>query len=75
MQGQKTISVPEAGRMYFGLGKNASYAAAHRGEIPMIQIGGRLRVPVMALERILEEAARPAISAAASVRATPSTGG
>ena len=29
----------------------------------------------MALERMLEEAARPAISAAASVRATPSTGG
>ena len=35
---RKTISVPEAGREYFGLGKNASYAAAARHEIPVIQI-------------------------------------
>jgi hypothetical protein len=52
----KTLSVPEAGRIYFGLGRNASYAAAKRGEIPTIKIGSRLRVPVMALERMLEEA-------------------
>jgi hypothetical protein len=58
MQGQKTMSVPEAGRIYFGLGKNASYAAVQRGEIPVIKIGGRLRVPVMALERMLEEASK-----------------
>jgi hypothetical protein len=35
----KTLPVPEAGRKYFGLGRNASYAAAKRGEIPVIQIG------------------------------------
>jgi len=58
VQGPKTISVPEAGKMYFALGKNASYAAAHRGEIPVIQIGNRLRVPVVALERMLEEVAK-----------------
>jgi hypothetical protein len=52
----KTISVPQAGREYFGLGKNASYAAAARREIPVIRIGGRLRVPVIALERMLAEA-------------------
>jgi hypothetical protein len=52
----KTISVPEAGRRYFGLAKNASYAAAARREIPAIRIGGRLRVPVVALERMLAEA-------------------
>jgi hypothetical protein len=52
----KTISVPEAGRRYFGLAKNASYAAAARREIPTIRIGGRLRVPVVALERMLAEA-------------------
>jgi hypothetical protein len=49
----KTISVPVAGRQYFGLGKNASYAAAARGEIPVIKIGARLRVPVAALERMM----------------------
>jgi hypothetical protein len=54
--GPKTISVPEAGRRYFGLAKNASYAAAARREIPTIRIGGRLRVPVVALERMLAEA-------------------
>jgi hypothetical protein len=52
----KTISVPAAGRRYFGLGKNASYAAAARGDIPVIRIGARLRVPVVALERMLAEA-------------------
>jgi len=50
----KTISVPEAGKQYFGLAKNASYEAAARGEIPVIRIGGRLRVPVCQLERMLE---------------------
>lgn len=50
---EKTLSVPEAGKRYFGLGKNASYDAAHRGEIPTIRIGSRLRVPVVALERML----------------------
>ena len=50
----KTISVPEAGKQYFGLAKNASYEAAARGEIPVIRIGGRLRVPVCQLERMLQ---------------------
>ena len=53
-QAPKTISVPEAGKQYFGLAKNASYEAAARGEIPVIRIGGRLRVPVCQLERMLE---------------------
>jgi hypothetical protein len=52
----KTLSVPAAGRKYFDLGKNASYAAAARGEIPVIRIGSRLRVPVIAVERMLAEA-------------------
>jgi hypothetical protein len=52
----KTLSVPTAGKRYFGLAKNASYAAAARGEIPVIRIGGRLRVPVVALERMLADA-------------------
>jgi hypothetical protein len=50
----KTITVPDAGKRYFGLAKNAAYAAAARGEIPVIRIGSRLRVPVCQLERMLE---------------------
>jgi hypothetical protein len=55
----KTLSVPVAGRRYFDLGKNASYEAAKRGDIPVIKIGSRLRVPVVALEKMLEQACRP----------------
>jgi hypothetical protein len=55
-KGPKTLSVPEAGRIYFGLAKNASYDAARRGELPVIRIGSKLRVSVVALERMLEEA-------------------
>ena len=50
----KTVSVPDAGKRYFGLAKNASYAAAARGEIPVIRIGGRLRVPIIRLEKMLQ---------------------
>jgi len=53
MDNCKTMTVPEAGRRYFDLSRNASYEAARRGEIPVIRIGRLLRVPVMALERML----------------------
>ena len=53
----RTLSVPEAGR-WLGLGRNASYEAARRGDIPTIRIGRLIRVPVVALERKLEEAGR-----------------
>jgi Helix-turn-helix domain len=56
--GAKTLTVPEAGRQYFNLGRNASYEAARRGEIPTIKIGRLLRVPIVALERKLEETGR-----------------
>jgi hypothetical protein len=52
----KTLSVPEAGQKYFGLSRGGSYEAARRGDLPVIKIGGRKRVPVLALERMLEEA-------------------
>ena len=54
----KTMPVPQAGKLYLGLGRNASYEAARRGEIPTIKIGRLLRVPVVAMERILEGAGR-----------------
>lgn len=49
-----TISVPEAGRKYFHLSRFGSYEAAKRGDIPTIKIGRLLRVPVRAMERMLE---------------------
>ena len=54
MNQPKTVSVPQAGKEYFNLGRNASYEAARRGDIPTIRIGRLLRVPVRALERKLE---------------------
>lgn len=56
----KTISIPEAGRFYFDLGRDASYEAAKRGEIPFIQVGRKKRVPVVAMERLLDRAGEPA---------------
>jgi hypothetical protein len=53
---QLTISVPEAGARYFGLSKNGSYLAAARGDIPVVRLGRIMRVPVKALERMLDEA-------------------
>jgi hypothetical protein len=51
---QLTLSVPEAGKKYFDLGRNASYAAAVKGQIPTIRIGHKLRVPVRAVEHLLD---------------------
>jgi hypothetical protein len=49
------MSVPEAGKKYFDLSRDASYAAAQRGDIPTIRVGRLLRVPVAAMERKLEK--------------------
>jgi excisionase family DNA binding protein len=50
---QLTLTVPEAGKR-LGLGRNASYAAAKRGELPVLRFGKRLVVPIAALQRKLE---------------------
>jgi excisionase family DNA binding protein len=55
-----TLTVPEAGRRYLGLSRASSYEAASRGEIPTIRIGRLLRVPVRAMERMLDEVSAPA---------------
>lgn len=44
---------PAAGRM-LGLSRSATYAAAKRGDIPTLRIGGRILVPIAALERLIE---------------------
>lgn len=53
-----TLSVEEAGRV-LGLGRSGAYDAARRGDIPVLRIGGRLRVPAPALLRMLEADAAP----------------
>ncbi|WFU36299.1 helix-turn-helix domain-containing protein [Bradyrhizobium brasilense] len=44
--------VPEAGAL-LGLGRNASYEAAKRGDIPTIRIGKLIRVPKAAFDQML----------------------
>ena len=50
------LTIPQAGRKYFEVGRSASYEAARRGEIPAIRIGHRWIVPRIAMERMLREA-------------------
>lgn len=47
-----TVTVPEAGQ-FLGLGRDAAYAAAVRGDIPTLKIGRRLLVPVPKLLTML----------------------
>ena len=60
----QTLSVPDAGKMYYGLGRNSSYYAAARGEIPTIRVGKLLRVPICAMEKMLDIATEKAVKAA-----------
>lgn len=53
LRGRLTLTVPEAGRLVYGLGRDASYAAAERGEIPVRRVGRRLVVPTHAALRDL----------------------
>ena len=53
-----TASVPTYGRIIFGIGRDASYAAAHRGDFPVLKVGGLMRVPLrVALKQVLGEGA------------------
>lgn len=53
---QYVMTIPKAGKKYFGIGRSASYEAARRGEIPTIKIGRKKLVPVAAVERKLAAA-------------------
>lgn len=58
-----TMSVPDAGLRFFGMSRDASYAAARSGHLPIIRLGKRkVVVPVRVVERMLgietEEAAQ-----------------
>lgn len=49
---EPTVSIIRAGQL-FGLGKNAAYRAAKRGEIPTLRFGGKLVVPTHVLLEML----------------------
>ncbi len=44
-----TISVPDAGKLFFGLSRNGAYEAARRGDFDIVKVGGKVRVPVAPL--------------------------
>ena len=50
----RTLSVPEAGKRYFGIGRNASYRAAADGTSRRSRLVG-CSVPVARMERKLTE--------------------
>jgi hypothetical protein len=60
MDAVKTMTIPEAGAHYFGLGRAASFKAAARGVFPLIGTSPQglrfRRVSVPAMERMLEQA-------------------
>ena len=49
-----TLSVPQAGQRYFGLSRQGSYNAAAVGTIPTVKVGRLLRVPIRAMEKMLD---------------------
>jgi len=49
------VSVTEAAAM-LGISRGLAYELVHRGELPVIQLGRRLVVPILALERLVAAA-------------------
>lgn len=52
----KTLSVPAAGKIYFGVGRSRSYQLAKTGAFPTIRFGKRTFVSVSAMEKKLLKA-------------------
>ncbi|MCP1969784.1 DNA-binding protein [Bradyrhizobium elkanii] len=48
-----TASVPEVGRICYGLSRNGSYDAVRRGEIETIRVGRLLKAPTAPLRKKL----------------------
>jgi len=55
LRNQPTVSVPIAGQALAGLSRNSAYEAAKTGKlgVPVLEIGGRKRVPSVAVLRQL----------------------
>jgi excisionase family DNA binding protein len=58
MSERQIYTVEEAGAL-LGLGRNSSYEAVKRGDIPSIRIGRRLVVPKPAFDRMLGRSVTP----------------
>ena len=56
----QTISVEDAGKV-LGIARNTAYAAARTGQIPVVRIGRKIRVPKAALQRLLDCKAVPGL--------------
>jgi hypothetical protein len=52
----RLMPVPEFGRHFFNMSEPSSYAAAKRGDFPVIKIGKLLFVPYEAGEQMIENA-------------------
>jgi excisionase family DNA binding protein len=50
---KQTVTVDEAARR-LGLGRNATYEAVRKGEVPALRIGKRWLVPIAVLNRMLK---------------------
>jgi hypothetical protein len=49
-----TADVPAVGKVFFGLGKHASYRAAAKGDIATVRVGGRLRAITAPLRKLIQ---------------------
>ncbi|RUU87741.1 DNA-binding protein [Mesorhizobium sp. M7A.F.Ca.MR.176.00.0.0] len=49
---RRTLTIAEAAKV-LGIGRNAAYEAAHRGDLQVIKIGKRLLVSTAWIERTL----------------------
>lgn len=48
----RTLTVSEAAQI-LGMSRNGAYAAIKRGDIPSVRFGCVIRIPVVALERMI----------------------
>jgi excisionase family DNA binding protein len=49
----KTVSIEEAGRL-LGYSRNTAYDAVKSGELPVIRLGRKMRVPRIVIDRMLD---------------------
>jgi excisionase family DNA binding protein len=49
---RQTYSIDEVAKL-LGIGRNAAYEGARRGDFPLIRIGARMLVPRLAIDRML----------------------
>jgi excisionase family DNA binding protein len=59
---RRTLSISEVATI-LGVGRNTAYRAAKAGQIPTIRVGGRILVPLAALNDLIREAPDVALPA------------